>query len=110
MPELWAVPDETNQLVYPQCFLKVLTAQVVLPLAETEPEKRTERFPVDVNCASIRPAWNALENQEAVSGFHQAFGVWFAALEERSKYLPAICTRNKSKIGNRHDVIDMQAA
>jgi hypothetical protein len=44
------------------------------------------------------------------SGFHQAFGASFTALEERPKYLPAIRTRGKSKIGNRHDVIDMQAA
>jgi hypothetical protein len=56
--------------VYPKCVLKVLSAQVVLPLAETEPEKRTELFLVEVNCGGIRPAGNALENQETVSGFH----------------------------------------
>jgi hypothetical protein len=96
--------------VYPQCVLKVLSVQVVLPLAETGPEKRTESFPVDVNCASIRPAVNALQNKEAVSGFDQAFGASFAALEKRPKYLPSICSRNKAQIGNRHDIIHMQVA
>jgi hypothetical protein len=37
----WPVRHKTNQPVYPQRLLKVLSVQVVLPLAETEPEKRT---------------------------------------------------------------------
>jgi hypothetical protein len=51
-----------------------------------------------------------LENLEGVSGFHQVFGASFAALEERPKYLPPICTRNKVEIGNRHDVFHVQAS
>jgi hypothetical protein len=35
-----------------------------------------------------------LENQEAVSRFHQAFGVSFAAVEEHPRYIPAIRTGN----------------
>jgi hypothetical protein len=57
----------------------------------------------------LSPA-NALENQEAVSGFYQVFGACFTAIEECPKYLPAIGAWDKTKIGNRHDVIDMQAA
>jgi hypothetical protein len=56
------------------------------------------------------PARNALENQETVSGFHQAFGASFAAIEECPKYLPAIRARNEAKIANRHDIVHMHAA
>lgn len=51
---------------------------------QTQPEKRAELFPVEVNCAGIPPAGNALQNQEAISGFHQAFGASFAVNRKAS--------------------------
>jgi hypothetical protein len=44
----------------------------------------------------MAPFITGADNQEAVSGFHQAFGVSFTALEKHPKYLPAICTWNKA--------------
>jgi hypothetical protein len=101
---------EANQPVDTQRVLKVLSAKVVLPFTETEPEERTEAFPVDVDCASVLSAGDALENQEAVFVFYQALRARFTALQECPKHLPAICTWIKVEIENGHDVIHMQAA
>ena len=86
------VSHEPKQPVYPQRVLKVLSAQVVLPLAESEPEKRAELLPVGVDCAVIRTPGNALENQEAVSGFNQAFSAAFAAWVPVSSVIVFSCT------------------
>jgi hypothetical protein len=55
---------------------------------------------IEVNCSRIRPARDALQDQEAMTILDQPFRARFAALEERPKYVPPICIWLKTKIGN----------
>jgi hypothetical protein len=86
----WAASYETNEPVNAQHLLKVLSAKIVLALTETEPEKRTKTFPIQVYCAGILAAGNTLQNQKTVSVFYKALSARFAALQKCPKHFPAI--------------------
>jgi hypothetical protein len=101
---------ESQQMMYAQGILEVLTIQRVLFVLKPQPKESLQPLDEYVNRASIGTSWDTLEEEKPSAFLNQSFCTRLTHVEEGSKDVPAICLGRQPKIGNGQDIVHMQAA
>jgi hypothetical protein len=101
---------ESHQAVNAQGMLEILTIQRVLLLLKTKPKKALHPLDVGVNGSRVGAARNTLKQEEPFGYLNQSFCPRLTHVQEGSKHVPAICFGRKSKVGDGHYIVHMQAA